>query len=85
MTKLITTAQYLWAYSRGDIGPETAIEGIGVRGFGALLDAMIANGVPLPRGRGREEETKREIRDGLPLMRQILGLDHPRDEGSPFR
>jgi len=72
MSKLYTTAQYLWSYSRGDIGPEVAIKGIGVRGFGDLLDTMIAHGIPLPRGRGREDQVEREIRDARPLVRELL-------------
>ena len=75
MTKLYSTAQFLSAYSQGDIGPEVAIKGIGVAGFGELLDTMIVHGIPLPRDRGREEQTEREIQDALPLVKELLDFE----------
>ena len=72
MTKLITTAQFLRAYSAGEIGPEEAIRGTGALGYSHLFDAMARHRLPLPRGRGREEETAREIQDALPILRSAL-------------
>jgi len=59
MTKLITTSQFLRAYSEGRIGPEEAIRGIGGFGYSHLFDSMARHRLPLPRGRGREKEIER--------------------------
>ncbi|MCY3879041.1 MAG: hypothetical protein OXF74_07665 [Rhodobacteraceae bacterium] len=77
MTRLHTTAQYLKAYSQGEIGPEIVIEALCMRGFGELLDAMARHDLSLPRGWGREKAVEREVRECLPLVRDLLGLGKP--------
>ena len=72
MTKLITTSQFLQAYSEGSIGPEEAIRGIGGLGYSHLFDSMARHDFPLPRGRGREKEIAKEVREGLPVLRAAL-------------
>ncbi len=72
-----TTAGYLEAYSTGQIGSRQTMRGIGVDGFRGLLDAMLEHGDPLPRGRGREEETAREVRQALPLIAEAMGVEIP--------
>ena len=73
MRKLITTAEFLEAYSQGDIGSREAMQGIGVDGFRELLDAMADNGHPLPRGRGQEALVEVEVAKALPLLAEALG------------
>ena len=68
MKGLVTTSDFLVAYSEGKIGPEKAMEGIGVYTFRELLNAMADNGHPLPRGRGRETEVEREVAEVLPIL-----------------
>lgn len=75
MDHLHTTSQHLRAYSQGEIGPEVVIEALRMRGYGELFDAMERHSLPLPRGRGREAETEREVRECLPIVKLMLGLD----------
>lgn len=72
MKRPITTSLTLIAYSRGEIGSREAIRGIGGIGFSHLLDAMADAGLPLPRGRGHEEETHREVEEALPILQAAL-------------
>ncbi len=73
MARYTTTAQVLRAYSEGLIGPQEAIQATGGLGYSHLFDAMARHDLPLPKGKGREEETEREVREGLPILRQLLG------------
>ena len=72
MKRLITTTDFLKAYSEGKIGPEKAMEGIGIFTFRELLNAMADNGHPLPRGRGREAEVEREVAEVIPVLAEAL-------------
>ncbi len=75
--QLITTAEFLQAYSEGRIDSREAIHGIGVDSFRDLLDAMVNCGFRLPRGRGREEQVEREVTEALPMLAEALGVPLP--------
>ncbi len=75
MTRLITTAQCLRAYSAGEIGPEVVIQSLQLSGYRELFLTMARHDLPLPRDQGREAQVAREVREGLPLVRQLLGLE----------
>ena len=79
MRKLITTADHLKAYSRGEISSRDAINGIGASGYRKLLKVMCECGVPLPRGSGQEKEVAAEVEDVVPLLKRQLDLvaKHP--------
>jgi len=49
MPGLITTAQYLRAFSFGEIMAVEAMCGIGISRIGRLYDVMIAHRMPLPQ------------------------------------
>jgi hypothetical protein len=74
MKKPITTADFLEAYSRGEIGSGETIRGIGARDFRHLLELMGVHNLPLPRGRGQEEDTEREVAIAVPLLQAQLNL-----------
>ena len=74
MRKLITTADHLKAYSRGEISSRDAINGIGASGYRELLEVMCECGVPLPRGNGQEKEVEAEVEDVVPLLKRQLDL-----------
>lgn len=67
---LITTADFLRAYERGEISRFEAMRGIGVDDYRAFTAALLGSGFHLPRG--SEEETAREVADVLPLLRRQL-------------
>ena len=48
MKRLITTADFLKAYSAGGIGWKVAADGIGVVGRRAVVAVMLECGFPLP-------------------------------------
>lgn len=77
MSRLITTSQFLEAYSAGSIGSHEAMQGIGVDSFRDLLNAMADGGHSLPRGRGREKQIAREIAEALPLLTEALEPEAP--------
>lgn len=70
MKTLITTADFLRAYERGEIGRSEAMIGIGVDDYRSFTAALLNSGFHLPRG--SEEETAREVADVLPILRQRL-------------
>ena len=75
-----TTAQYLQAYSSGEIGPEVVIQALQLSGFRELCLVMSRHDLPLPCGKGREDEVEKEVREGLPLLKKILGIDTTEDQ-----
>ena len=79
MKKLITTADHLKAYSRGEISSRDAINGIGASGYRELLHVMCDCGIPLPRGNGQERDVAAEVEDVVPLLKRQLDLvaKHP--------
>lgn len=70
--RLITTANFLHAYSRGEISSSEAAKGIGVPGYRELTALMADLDIPLPRGSSDPEETRREVEDVLPILRARL-------------
>ena len=46
--------------------------------FRELILETSRNDLPLPCGKGREAETEREVREGLPILRAALLPDPPR-------
>lgn len=78
-----TAAGFLQAYSEGRIGPQEAIHGAGLEGFGDLLDAKVAGGYRLPRDQGQEVQVEREVpgpgagQAALPMLAEALGVPLP--------
>ncbi|CAN0575487.1 hypothetical protein [Pseudosulfitobacter pseudonitzschiae] len=70
--KLITTANFLHAYSRAEISSSDAIKGIGASGYRELTQLMADLDIPLPRGAKDKAETQREVDDVLPILRERL-------------
>ena len=70
MTTLITTADFLRAYERGEIGRFEAMRGIGVDGYRPFTAALLGSGFHLPRG--SQEEIDQEVADVLPILRRRL-------------
>ena len=70
---LVSTADYLDAYSRGQISSGEAIRGMGAEGgFRELLDLMSELEYPLPRGQGKEDIIDKEIENAFPILRKYL-------------
>jgi hypothetical protein len=70
MPNLITTADFLRAYERGEISRFDAMRGVGVEGYRPFTAALLGCGFHLPRG--SEEETAREVADVLPILKRQL-------------
>ena len=80
MKTLVTIPDYLVAYSRGEISSGEAIRGIDafekyeVFEFRELLDLTLKVGLSLPRNRGREDISRKEVEAALPILRKQLEL-----------
>lgn len=75
MKQLITTADHLKAYSRGEVSSSHAIAGIGASGFAELLQLMSECELPLPRGQGIEDIIEKEVQEGIPILRAIMEVE----------
>ncbi|MFG6084216.1 hypothetical protein ACEUZ9_000465 [Paracoccus litorisediminis] len=91
MARLITTDDFLSAYSRGEIGSGEAMRGVGVDDWRSFLNAVVTNGYHLPRDQG--EITRRQIADVKPILEARLrelgelpadrNTDHAKDIKDP--
>jgi hypothetical protein len=67
---LITTADYLRAYSEGRITRDVAMDGIGVDNYRDFSAVLLDGGYRLPRGTA--EQTDAEVAAALPILRRHL-------------
>ena len=75
MKTLITTADYLNAYSRGQISSGDVIRGLDMEGgFRELLELMSELELPLPRGQGEEDIVRKEVENAVPILKKQLEL-----------
>jgi hypothetical protein len=68
--KLITTADFLRAYSAGHVTRDVAMDGIGVDNYRDFSKALLDCGFYLPRETG--EDTEATLSTVLPILRQHL-------------
>ena len=80
--KLITTAEFLRAYSEGRVTRDVAMAGIGVDNYRNFNKALLDCGFRLPRDTA--EQTEAEVAAVLPHLRLMLS-DLPEDERTYLR
>ena len=80
--KLITTAEFLRAYSEGRVTRDVAMAGIGVDNYRDFNKALLDCGFRLPRDTA--EQTEAEVAAVLPHLRLMLS-DLPEDERTYLR